>query len=96
MNDKEAYTQKMQAKLDEWEADLDKMKAKMSGASADAKIKLNEQINNLNSQQAQMKQELKKLEKAGDEAWEDLRNGFEASWDKLSSAFKDAANKFKS
>jgi hypothetical protein len=50
MTDKKAYVQKMQAKLDEWDADLDKMKAKMSGASADTKIKLSEQINNLESQ----------------------------------------------
>jgi len=85
----------MQAKLNEWDADLDKIKAKMSGASADAKIKLNEQINNLESQRNQVKQQFEKLQESGEEAWEDIRNGFEASWEKLSSAFKDAANKFK-
>ncbi len=95
MNNKEAYVQKMQAKLDEWDADLDKMKAKMSGTGADAKIKFNEQINSLESQCDEMKQQLVALEGAGEEAWEDIRNGFEASWDKLSNAFKDAANKFK-
>jgi chromosome segregation ATPase len=95
MIDKKAYIQKMQAKLDEWEADLDKMKAKLSGATADNKIKLNQHINNLESQCSQMKQQLEKLQQSGEAAWHDIQKGCEASWDKLSNAFKDAANKFK-
>ena len=95
MIDKKAYIQKMHAKLDEWDADLDKIKAKLSGASADSKIKLNEQINNLETQRNQVKQQLEKLQESGEEAWHEIQKGCEASWDKLNSAIKDAANKFK-
>ena len=44
MNEKQLYQQKRQAQLDEWQADLDKFKAKASGASADAQLRLNAQI----------------------------------------------------
>jgi hypothetical protein len=38
MNEKELYQQKKQAQLDEWKAEVDKLKAKASGASADAQM----------------------------------------------------------
>ena len=44
MNDKELYQQKMQARLDEWKADVDKLKAKASGSSADVQLDMNRQI----------------------------------------------------
>ena len=47
MNDKELYQQKKQAQLDERKADLDKLKAKASMASADIQIRINEQIKTL-------------------------------------------------
>ncbi len=44
MNEKELYQQKKQAQLNEWKAEFDKLKAKASGASADAQLELNKQI----------------------------------------------------
>ena len=47
MNEKELYQQKKQAQLDEWKAEVDKLKAKASGASADAQLELNREIDTL-------------------------------------------------
>jgi hypothetical protein len=44
---KEAYVEKLQAKLKEWQADIDKLKAKAAQSKADMKIQINEQIGNL-------------------------------------------------
>ena len=44
MSDKKLYQQKMQAQLDEWRAEIEKLKAKASRASADAQMKMNKQI----------------------------------------------------
>jgi hypothetical protein len=41
---KEAYVQKFQAQIKEWNADLDKLQAKAQNAEADTKIKLDEQL----------------------------------------------------
>lgn len=38
MSEKEIYQQKTQAQLDEWKAEVDKLKAKAFGSSADAQM----------------------------------------------------------
>ena len=65
MGDKELYEQKKQAQLDEWKADLDKLKAKASGASADAQLEMNKQIKALESKIEEGKAKLSELAKAG-------------------------------
>jgi len=44
MNEKELFKQKFQAQLDEWKADIAKLKAKASGAEADVQIAINKQV----------------------------------------------------
>ena len=95
MKDKELYQRKMQAQLDEWKADVDKLKAKASRASADTQLKMNEQIKVLDSKIAEAKAKLSELSRAGEDAWESIREGMESAWDSLKSAVSDAAKKFK-
>ena len=95
MTDKEAYLQKMRAKLDEWDADINALQAKFSGASADAQIELNKQIDNLRSERNDMKQKYEDLKSASEEAWEDVRDGIEAAWGRVADSFKHAVNRFK-
>ena len=95
MKDKELYQRKMQAQLDEWKADVDKLKAKASRASADTQLKMNEQIKVLDSKIAEGKARLSELSRAGEDAWESIREGMESAWDSLKSAVSDAAKKFK-
>ncbi|PTN13238.1 coiled coil domain-containing protein [Nitrosomonas aestuarii] len=95
MTDKEAYLQKMQAKLDEWDADINALKAKMSGASADAKIELNKQVESLESERNEMKQKYEELKSASGDAWKDMRDGMEAAWSRVADSFKKASDRFK-
>jgi len=95
MMDKELYQRKMQAQLDEWKADVDKLRARASRASADTQLKMNEQINALDIKIAEGKVKLSELSAAGEDAWESIREGVESAWDSLKSAVSDAAAKFK-
>lgn len=95
MSDKELYQQKMQAQLDEWKAEVDKLKAKASGASADAQLEMNKQIKALESKIEEGKAKLSELAKAGEDAWESIKDGVESAWGSLKSAVSDAASKFK-
>ncbi len=47
MNERQAYTEKMKAKLDEWNADIDKLEAQAKNAEADAQIKFQQQLDRL-------------------------------------------------
>jgi chromosome segregation ATPase len=95
MTDKELYQKKMQAQLDEWKADVDKLRARASRAGADTQLKMNEQIKALDSRIAEGKAKLSALSRAGEDAWESIRDGVDSAWDSLKSAVSDAAAKFK-
>jgi len=95
MSDKEIYLQKMRAQLDEWKADVDKLKAKASKASADARLEKNKQIEVLESKIEEGKTKLSERSRAGEDAWESVREGVDSAWDSLKSAVSDAAAKFK-
>ena len=95
MNDKELYQQKKQAQLDEWEAEVTKLKAKASEASADAQIELNQQIETLEGKIEEGKSKLSELSNTSDDAWETVKEGMESAWVSVTSAFSEAAAKFK-
>jgi uncharacterized coiled-coil DUF342 family protein len=95
MNEKQLYQQKRQAQLDEWKAEIDKVKAKASGASADVQLQLNQQIKVLEGKIAEGKAKLAEIAGASDEAWESLKGGAESAWDSLKAGFNEAASKFK-
>ncbi len=95
MNEKKLYQQKKQAQLDEWKADVDKLKAQASAASADAQLALNKQIKALEIKFSEGTSKLAKLEEASEEAWDSMTGGVEDAWDSMSAAFADARDKFK-
>lgn len=95
MNDKELYQQKKQAQLDEWKMEVDKLKARASGASADAQLELNKQIEALGGKIKEGKAKLAEVADASEDAWESIKDGVESAWDSIRSAFSDAAAKFK-
>ncbi len=95
MTDKELYQQKLQAQLDEWRSEIDKLKAKASGASADAKLKMNKEAEVLESKIEEGKKKLSELADSSDDTWESMKDSIETKWKSLKSAFSDAASKFK-
>ena len=95
MSEKELYQQKKQAQLDEWKAQVDKLKAKASGADAEAELELNKQIEALESKIESGKTKLAEIADASEEAWESFKDGVESAWESITSAFSDAAAKFK-
>lgn len=95
MGMKEAYQKKMQAQLDVWSAEIDRLKAQAARMEADAQIRSMKQIDGLRAKRDAAAEELARLERAGDEAWEDLKNGIEGAWDALASAVKDASSRFR-
>ncbi|WP_342070301.1 coiled coil domain-containing protein [Yoonia algicola] len=94
MGMKDAYVQKLQAQLDEWNAEIDKLKSKTDSAQADAKIEYYEQIDNLRQQQLEAQARLNELQNAGETAWEDLKAGVESAWYSLESSVKKASSRF--
>lgn len=95
MNEKELYQQEKQAQLDEWKADIDKLKAKASGAGADAQIELNKQVKALEGKIEEGKAKLAEIADASEDAWESIKDGVESAWDSMKSAFSETVDKVK-
>lgn len=94
MNSKKAYKQKIQSQLDEWNAEIDKLKAKANSASADAQLEYNKQIKEIHQRQEMAEQKLNELEKASEGAWQEIKTGMNEAMDALENSIKSAASRF--
>jgi len=95
MSERDAYVEKMKARLDEWNAELSRLSAKADGAKADAKLEHERAIAELKTQRDEMQQQLGKVMSASEDAWDDLRKGADSAWDKLGEAFESASKRFR-
>lgn len=95
MSDKDLYQQKMQARLDEWNAELDKLRAQASRASAERKQQLKKEIEALEGKIDDGKKWLDELAEASEDAWDSIKKGMDSAWDSIRSSFSDATSKFK-
>lgn len=94
MSDKNAYEQKLEAKLDEWSAEIDRLVARSKQADADAQIELERELDDARSKRDAARKKLGELKNAGDDAWEDLKNGIEGAWSSLETSLKAARSRF--
>jgi len=96
MNEKrDAYAQKLKAKMDEWNAEIDKLAAKADQAEADVKIEYQKQIEDLRAKRKDVEDKIAELQQAAESAWEDLKQGLENSWEILKASFTKAKTEFK-
>jgi hypothetical protein len=95
MSNKDAYQQKLEAKLDEWRAEIDKLRAKGRQADADAQIQLDRQVEDLEKRQEAARRKLEELRSTSEDAWQDLKSGIEKAWDDLGNAVRSAVDRYR-
>lgn len=95
MTDREIYIEKMKAKLDKWNADIDQLEAKAKDAKSDAQLKYSREIDRLKDQRKEAEAKLSELQRAGEGAWGDLKIGIENAWDSLGTAVSSAISRLK-
>ena len=94
MEMKDAYQDKMEARLREWQARIEVLKARADQAEAGQKIRYQEEIESLRTQQQQVQEKLGELRTASADAWEEVRTGVEKAWTNLQDATQRATDKF--
>jgi hypothetical protein len=96
MTDKrKAYEEKLDAQINELNAQLALLKAKADKAKAEAKIEYYTTIEALQHKRDIAKAKLHELKASGDDAWEVVKAGAEKAWAEVKTAYHDAASKFK-
>ncbi|MBT8078610.1 MAG: coiled coil domain-containing protein [Gammaproteobacteria bacterium] len=94
MNDKKAYEQKMEARLEEWAAEIDKLKARAKKSDAEAKIEINNQIDEAKEMQQKVEDRLDELRSTSDDAWSDIKQGLDAASASLGASLRSAVSRF--
>jgi len=95
MADRRQYAEKLKARLDEWNAEMDKLEAKAREARADSKIAYDKIMGHLREQKEDVVARLGELERAGEDSWEHLKEGAEKAWNSFTQAIEKARAEFK-
>lgn len=94
MSNRDAYVEKMKAKLDEWNAEIDKLAAKADRVKAESKIEYQKQMEDIREKRNDLEDKIAVLQRAGESAWEDLKQGLENSWKILKGSLTRAKSEF--
>jgi ElaB/YqjD/DUF883 family membrane-anchored ribosome-binding protein len=94
MEDKKSYLKRMADQLSKWDAEINELKRKAEKAKTDSGSDLQKQIKELRAKKKIVQDKYKQLQETGDEAWNELKTGFEKSWTELKVTFANATAKF--
>jgi len=74
MSDKDSYRKKTLAKMEEWNAEIDKLEARADRAGSDVQLEYFEQLKRLRALQEEATGKLDELDDADDDSWESARD----------------------
>lgn len=92
---RDLYQERIEATLQEWSEEIEKIRKKADQLGAEAKVKYRDQIEDLHARQETARKKLEELKKAGGEAWEDLRKSAESAVEELKKGVESAVGKMK-
>jgi len=86
--------EKMEAQMNELDAEIDKLQAQAQQADADARLKVEKELDNLREKRKEAADKLDALREASEDAWEDIKGGLDAAWKSLKNATRSAGARF--
>ncbi len=92
---KESYQQKIQEQLDEWRADIDRLKERAKNATAETRLKYQENIDKLELKMDEGRSKLKDLKESGEDAWDAVKEGADSIWDTMKATFAEVKERLK-
>jgi uncharacterized coiled-coil DUF342 family protein len=94
MNSRDEYVRKMQAKLDEWNTEIDELTARAGKVKGDVKSEYNVQIEALKVKRAEAGQKIEEFKRAGESALKDMQSGIDKAWKSMGKAIDSAKSRF--
>jgi regulator of protease activity HflC (stomatin/prohibitin superfamily) len=95
MTARDAYVRKLKEQLDRWNAEISKLDVKAKQPLASVKDAYEKQLKELRGRRNAMQQQLAEIQKAGDHAWDHLREGADTAWKAMEASVKKAWSVFK-
>ena len=94
MSTRDEYVHKLQAKLEEWNAEIDVLSARAGKVSTDVSKELHEQIESLKDKQSATRSKIEEIRHAGEGAMADMKSGVELALSALGEAVDSARTRF--
>jgi multidrug resistance efflux pump len=94
MSERQHYIEKAEARLRQWNAEIDKAEAKLDEAETDGKFKYRRQLEEMRTRRDEATERIREIAEVGDGAWDDMKSGFDNAWDDISDAFDKAKSRF--
>jgi len=92
---KEAFQQRLESQLKEWDTRLDELKAKARDAGSELRVDYEKQLETLAAKRDALQIKALELRKRTEDAWEDMKSGTEKAWDDMRDALNRIASRFK-
>ena len=96
MTSRDDYLDEFKAKLDEWNAEIDKLESNARQAQADAKVQYDEQLEALREMRDDAQTKFSEMQNTTADAWDVMLQGTEKAWETWTNAFAQARSKFTS
>jgi uncharacterized coiled-coil DUF342 family protein len=95
MRSKEDFITTLHAKIDEWDAEIEKLSIKAAELEEESRQECYAQIAELKSKRYELEEKLETLQKTGDAALQDLKSGLDLAIETMSEALRSATSRFK-
>ena len=94
MINRDEYVQKLKQQLDDWNAEAKKWEAKAQGAQSTMKAEYEKQLSTLRSRREEAMVQLKLLQGASTDAWQEMMKGADQAWKSMQDAVNRARSHF--
>ena len=94
MINRDEYVQKLKVQLDQWNSEAKKWEAKAQGAQATMKAEYEKQLKTLHSRRDEAMYQMKLLQGASTDAWQDMMKGTDQALKSMQEAFNRARSHF--
>ena len=90
----QAFREQTEARLAEYEKDIDQLQAKVEKLEGDAKARAEQQLTALRQKRDAVSEKMKELGSSSAGAWEQIKSGIEAALEDLGNTYKKVAAEF--
>ncbi len=94
MMNRDEYVQKLKTQLDQWNAEAAKWEAKANEAQAGMKAEYEKQLAELNRRRDEALEQMKRLQAASTDAWQEMIRGADQAWKNMHDAVTRARSHF--
>ena len=94
MRNRDEYVKKLKDQIDQWNVESKKWEAKAQVAQASMKVEYEKQLSNLNSRRDEAMYQMKLLQGASTDAWQDMMKGTDQAVKSMQEAFNRARAHF--